>query len=109
MPNLLKCTKCNKHLTYLTTSTECTEYERVSINEVGDFVTTKSYTGGQGTETYTCPYCDFESPDADSFIAQIDCDCEHLESSIEKYDGYDIEVCQHCGLVLSNEISELTP
>lgn len=105
MIKLLKCPECNKHLTYLTTSNECTEYEHVHINDVGDFVTTESNSNRQGAETYVCPKCDFESPIADNFIAEMKCNCEHLESSIEKYDGYDIEMCQHCGLVLSNEIS----
>ena len=107
MIKLLKCPECNKHLTYLTTSNECTEYEHVHINDVGDFVTTESNSNRQGAETYVCPKCEYETYNANDFIAKFDCDCEHLESSIETYNGYDIEVCQHCGLVLSNEMTEL--
>lgn len=107
MTKLLKCPKCEKHITYLSTSTECTEYEHACIDDIGNFVITESYTDDHCAQTYICPKCGFETHDYDNFITEIDCVCEHSESSIEKYGGYDIEVCQHCGLVISNEIAEL--
>lgn len=108
MNTLLECPKCNKFLhTLVGFIDNCTVHHDYNIGEDGLIVKTSESIECNNEIEFACNQCGYHTQNVNEFIKDIACNCEHHYSSVNEYDGLDIEVCQRCGLVLSKSPTEL--
>lgn len=104
MNKLLECPKCNVFLHTLTGFVDnCTMRHGYNINEDGLIEKTSQSIECNNNLEFACNQCGYHTQNANEFIKDIECNCEHHYSSVDEYDGFDVEVCQRCGLVLSKK------
>lgn len=103
-----KCPRCKVFLHTLAGFVDnCTIHYGYNINDNGDIVKTSESIECNNEIEFACNQCGYHTQNANEFIIDIECDCEHGNSTVEVYNGFDIEVCQRCGLVISTEPTEL--
>jgi hypothetical protein len=107
MVKLLKCPMCHKHIHTLKAKILCVEHADLCINGDGVVVKTDAYHNYENGAIYVCPHCEYQDDVLNVFIHDIDCDCEHNELTCIVFDGFDIEICGYCGMLISSEDVEL--
>lgn len=108
MTALLQCPKCEVFLHTLTGFVDnCTMQHGYNINEDGLIEQTSQSIECNNEIEFACNQCGYHTQNANEFIKDIECDCEHFYTSVDEYDGVDIEVCQRCGMVLSKNPTKL--
>lgn len=103
MTKLFKCPECGAFLHTLHGFIECTKHYNHNIDKDGAVIPVGESDSQHGTITYECSECNHCSENQNDFIADIECDCEHLESGWTLYQEHDYDICQRCGLVIDTE------
>lgn len=107
MLKLFKCPVCGKHIHTLWKRTNCVECHNVNIYGTGESFKTDVDYERCSESIYMCPHCEYQNDKIDVFIHDVDCECDHNELECGIYNGFDIEICGHCGMLISSEPVEL--
>ena len=107
MLKLFKCPVCGKHIHTLWKRTNCVECHNVNIYGTGEAFKTGADYERHGDSVYSCPHCNYQDDTIDVFIHDVECECEHGVLTCDVYNGFDIEICEHCGMLISSEPVEL--
>lgn len=104
MTKLFKCPKCGEFLHSLSTIQNVDMHCDLNLDSDENLYRNNEYTDPRGEMKYFCTWCNHTEDSHHNFVVEMDCDCEHYETSTEHTsDGYRIDICQHCGLVTQVE------
>ena len=101
MVKLFKCPECGEFLHSLTTFQSVILHHNLNIDKEENVYSNNEYSDPLTKLTYQCPKCKHTDDSRNVFITEIECDCEHENTSTEHTDNQiRIDICQHCGLVI---------
>lgn len=102
MVKLLECPVCHKHIHTLKGKAPCLENADLCIDVDGTVVKVDTVYDYLSSVKYVCPHCGYVDNMLNAFIRDISCECEHLTLTEIVYDDTQMDICEHCGLVVSS-------